>query len=96
MESSKKKILGHFFYKITENAKIDSIWHNKKNNTIEITGGTSKARKKAIKMIMNKLKYYIRGRQMKNKPYTKNAPFIPSPLYNISHNYLDSVSVDTV
>jgi hypothetical protein len=87
---------GHNFYKITEDAKVDSIWHNKKNNTIEISGGTSKMRKKAIKMIMSKLKYYTRGRKMKNKPHTMNAPFYPSPLYNISGNNLNAVSISVL
>ena len=89
-----KKLIGHKGYNFisaTEKSGIDKIWHNKATNIIEFTGGTYKQRVKAIKMLDKKLKYYTRGRKMKNMPVPLNFvtkdggdnKHVPGPLFRI-------------
>ena len=70
-----KKVIGYKgynFINITEKTGIEKIWHNRKSNVFEFTGGNMGDRLRAMTMVRNKLDYYIRGRHMKNQPVPEN------------------------
>ena len=81
---------GYNFINITEKSEIDTIWHNKQNNTIELVGGEHHNRMYAISLIRKKIQYYLNGMRKhkiqlpKNLYYFNGNPFFtPSEIvYN--------------
>ena len=84
-----KKLVGHKGYNfitITERADVDKIWHNRKNNTIEISGGEHRNRMFAMNLLRKKLNYYIKGLKKKNRALPHNMYYFNGqPFFTPSH-----------
>tara|TARA_B110000285_G_scaffold36838_2_gene39917 strand:- start:8 stop:502 length:495 start_codon:yes stop_codon:yes gene_type:complete len=84
-----KKLVGHRGYNfitMTERSNVEKIWHNRENNTIEITGGEHKNRMFAMNLIRKKLKYFIKGLEKKKRVLPHNLYFFNGqPFFYPSH-----------
>lgn len=69
------------FIKITEDSMVDFIWHNRKTNTIHITGEYHNCMG-AMHMISKRIAYYIRKMRREKKFVKTNRHDHPCPLFN--------------
>ena len=70
---------GYGFIKVTVDANVDFIWHDRNTNTIHITGQYANC-ELAQRMISKRIAFYVRKMRRENKPIVTNRWDQPSPI----------------